>query len=112
MGVFFGMVYIMKDIKTAHHFAGDEYWPVIPQVAVPGDSASAPMPKGASQLEGEATIQSWRRVAVLEVTSTSEVYWGFMAGEHMQFMNVPVQLRKGKFAVRIGDGPVTFFIIP
>jgi hypothetical protein len=102
----------MKDIKTAHHLAGDEFWPVIPQVAVPGDTGSAPFPKDASQAEGEATVQSWRRVAVLEVSSRGEVYWGFIAGEHMQFMNVPVQLRNGRFAVRIGDGPVAFFIIP
>ena len=70
------------------------------------------MPLDATQRQGEETVQSWRRVAVLEVTPAREVYWGFIAGSHMQFMNVPVQLRQGKFAVRIGNGPVKLFVIP
>ena len=102
----------MKDNKTLLNLAGDEYWPTISMVAVPGDDAAPTMAEGASQLEGEKTVQLWQRVAILEVTPTAEVYWGFLVGDHAQFMNVPVQLQDGKFGVRVGDGQVRFFIIP
>jgi hypothetical protein len=102
----------MKDIKTIQNLAGDEHWPTIPVVTVPGDSLAPSMPNGITQMEGEETVQSWQRIAVLEVTPVAEVYWGFMAGDHMQFMNVAVQLQNGRFGVRVGDGEVRFFVIP
>lgn len=102
----------MKDIKTTQNLAGDEHWPTISVVTVPGDSSSPSMPEGVTQTEGEKTVQAWQRIAVLEVSPAAEVYWGFMAGDHLQFMNVPVQLKDGKFGARVGDGEVKFFIIP
>src|SRR4051812_4067778 len=102
----------MKDVKTMQNLAGDEYWPFMPVVTVPGDTSVPAIPVGATQPEGEKVVRTWQRVAVLEVMPASEVYWGFMAGDHIQFMNVPVELLNGKFGVRVGDGEVKFFVIP
>jgi hypothetical protein len=102
----------MRDIKTEQSLAGDEYWPIIPMVTVSGDSKASAIPVDATQPEGEKVIQTWQRVAVLEVTPAAQVYLGFVAGDHMQFMNVLVELVDGKFGVRVGDGQVKFFIIP
>lgn len=48
----------------------------------------------------------------------SDNHWPFMPFinvtviDHAQFMNTPVQTDKGKFGARIGDGDVSFFMIP
>jgi uroporphyrinogen-III synthase len=107
-----GIVETMKDLKTSRSLAGDEHWPTMPTVTVPGDTTAPAMPPGATQPEGEHVVQNWQRVAVLEVVPAAEVYLGFMAGDHMQFMNVPVELQQGRFGVRVGNGEVKFFIIP
>ncbi len=102
----------MKDLKKIQNLAGDEFWPTMPVVTVSGDDSAPAIPMDATQPEGEEVVQAWQRVAVLEVVPVSEAYWGFMAGDHVQFMNVPVQLLEGKFGVRVGDGEVKFFVIP
>lgn len=102
----------MKDIKVAQDLAGDEHWPTIPMAVIAGDESARAIPEGATQPEGEETVQTWQRVAILEVVPKAKVYWGFMVGTHAQFMNVPVELDDGKFGVRVGDGEVSFFIIP
>lgn len=102
----------MKDVKTQRNFAGDEYWPSIPMVTVSGDHSQGAIPVSASQVEAEKVVQTWQRVAVLEVVPSAKTYWGFMAGDHAQFMNVPVELLDGRFGVRVGDGEVKFFVIP
>ncbi len=102
----------VDDLKTSHNLASDEHWPIMPVVTVPGDTAAGAMPLGATQLQGERVVQSWQRIAVLEVTPAQGAYVGFMAGDHLQFMNVPVELKYGRFGVRVGDGNVKFFVIP
>jgi hypothetical protein len=102
----------MKDVKTQLNLAGDEYWPTMPVVTIPSDGSGAAIPVEATQPEGEKIVQTWQRVAVLEVVPATKVYWGFMAGDHLQFMNVTVELQEGKFGARVGDGEVKFFIIP
>lgn len=102
----------MKDLKTEQDLAGDRHWPTIPIVTVPGDNSAPAIPEGATQPEGEKVVKAWQRVAVLEVLPASEVYWGFMAGDHVQFMNVPVRLLNSRFGVRVGNDEVKFFIIP
>jgi hypothetical protein len=103
----------MRDIKTEQNLATDEYWPTMPIVLVPGDAQAQAMADGATQEQGEQAVQSWQRVAVLKVVPAAAVYWGFMSGTHSQFMNVPVELDgSGAFGVRVGDGEVSFYIIP
>jgi hypothetical protein len=87
----------MKDLKTQLNLAGDEHWPTIPVITVPGDDYASPIPPRATQPEGEKVVETWHRVAILEVIPASEAYWGFMAGDHMQFMNVPVTTSKWTF---------------
>lgn len=70
------------------------------------------IPEGASQAQGEEVVQSWQRIAVLEASPDIDVFFGFKIGDHAQFMNTPVQTDNGKFGARIGDGDVSFFVIP
>jgi hypothetical protein len=102
----------MKDITTARQLAGDDHWPVVPLVTVPGDDTAKPMPPGATQPEGELVVRNWTRVAVLEIRPVTSAYYGFIAGDHAQLMNVPVELVEGQFGVRVGDGTVKFFVVP
>jgi hypothetical protein len=102
----------MKDMKTELGLADDEHWPFVSMVTVSGDLTAAAMPIGVNQVEGEKTVQTWQKVAVLKVAPVSEVYFGFMAGDHAQFMNVPVKLQNGCFGTRVGQGDVKFFCVP
>lgn len=103
----------MNDIKTQHSWAADDFWPQLGMVTVAGDNTAQSFPAGASQQEGERTIQTWSKVAVLHVNPDVPVYWGYMVGEtHAQFLNQPVETMEGQFGVRVGDGKVTFFVIP
>lgn len=102
----------MRDIKIQQNLAGDDNWPFMPFVKVKAISPAEKMPESATQIEGEMTVQTWQYVAVMEVSSDSEVYFGFKVGNHAQFMNVPVETHEGKFGARVGDGDVSFFVIP
>jgi len=84
----------------------------MPIVTVEGDDSAQAIPEGASQEEGESVVQSWQRVAVLKVAPDIEVYIGFIAGEHAQLLNTPIQRQDGQFGVRVGDGEVKFFVLP
>lgn len=100
----------MKNIKLEQQLDGDEHWPFMATVRVPGNKSAAPIPADATQPETEAIIQSWESVAVLRVKATSEVYFGFLIDDHMQYLNVPVQVRDGRFGVHVGDSDVIFFV--
>jgi hypothetical protein len=103
----------MLDIKTQNNLAGDEWWVKIGAVAVWGNPSAQAMPTGATQAEGEQTVQTWQRVAVLDVgPDAPEFYVGFLVGEHSQFMRSAVQTDDGKFGMHVGDGDVTFYVIP
>ncbi|MDP4038586.1 MAG: hypothetical protein Q8P54_01285 [bacterium] len=102
----------MRDVKSEQNLAGDEHWPFIPVVTIKGDELAKAIPEGANQTQGEKVVQSWQKVAVLEVNPDIEVYFGFIAGRHMQFLNVAVRKKQGQFGVRVGDGKVSFFVIP
>ena len=103
----------MIDVKTRDNIADDSNWPFIGSAMVKADSpGSMPIPEDASQVQGEEVVQSWRKVAVLKVVPDVDAYFGFQAGSHMQFLNVPVKKKDGLFGARIGDGDVRFFVIP
>lgn len=102
----------MKDIKTLNNLAVDEYWPMVAFVTVEADTPARQVPAGASQAEAEEVVQSWQRVAILEVSSEIEMYFGFKVGGHAQFLNVPVETENGLFGARVGDGDVEFFVLP
>ncbi len=102
----------MRDIKSEQNLASDKYWPFIPVVTVKGDESAKAIPEDANQAQGEKVVQSWQKVAVLEVNPDIDVYFGFIAGRHIQFLNVAVEKKRGQFGVRIGDGKVSFFVIP
>jgi len=103
----------MKDLKTQKGWAGDEYWPQLGVITVTGDDVAKAFPAGVSQPEGEAVVQSWTKVAVLKTDPNIPVYWGYMVGGvHAQFLNQPVETNQGRFGVRVGDGDVTFFVLP
>lgn len=103
----------MIDIKTTDNIAGDEMWPLIGSVAVGVSSSDAkPIPKDSSQIQAEEIVQSWQKVAVLKVVPDMDVYFGFQAGDHMQFLNVSIKKENGLFGARVGDGDVRFFVIP
>lgn len=102
----------MRDVKAEKNLAGDQYWPLIAGVNVQAKAPAPAIPEGANQEEAEEIVRSWQQVAVMKVTPDIEVYFGFKAGDHAQFLNVPVEKKNGLFGARVGDGDVTFFVIP
>lgn len=103
----------MKDIKTQKGWTTDEFWPQLGMVSVAGSEVAEAFPLGASQQEAEKIIQTWTRIAVLRTSADVPVYWGYIAnGTHAQFLNQPVETNEGLFGVRVGDGDVTFFVLP
>jgi hypothetical protein len=105
----------MKLEKIEQSLEGDQYWPKIPIVHVEGDKNADPIPLGATQEEGEKVIRSWDRAAVLRVApADGKALIGFWtSAEHCQYLNVPIKTTEnGTFAMRIGDKPVDFFIVP
>lgn len=103
----------MRDMKSLHSLATDEHWPFIGSVVVEADSPAAmQIPVGASQQQAEEIVQTWQKVAVLRVSPHIDVMFGFQAGDHMQFLNTPVETDGGVFGARLGDGAVRFFVIP
>lgn len=104
----------MRDLKTEKQLAGDEFWTKIPLIVVPGDPTAKAFPEGVSQEAGEKIVQTWNRIAVLKVSPVDvPALFGFMAGDHVQYMNVPVETDKdGRLGVRVGDGDVRFFLLP
>lgn len=102
----------MKDIKSFHDFAIDEYWPFMPFVDVKATILAQAIPESASQTQGEKVVQTWQQVAILETSPDIEVYFGFKVGGHAQFLNIPIETKDNMFGVRVGDGDVSFFVIP
>ena len=103
----------MIDIKTKENLATDEWWVKIGAVKVSGNTSAQAIPQGATQSQGEETVQTWQQVAVLDVGEHApEFYVGFLVGEHTQFMRVPIKTQHGKFGMRIGDGEVVFYVLP
>lgn len=103
----------MINIKTRDNIAKDDKWPFIGSVVVKASSSGAKqIPKDASQVQAEKIIQSWQKVVVLRVVPDIDVYFGFQVGDHMQFLNVPIEKKNGLFGARVGDGDVRFFVIP
>jgi hypothetical protein len=102
----------MKDIKAKYGWAGDEYWPQFSMVTVKGNDLAKAFPEGVSQQDGEKIVQSWDKAAVLQTDSNIQVYFGFMVGDtKVQLLNQPITTSEGKFAVRVGDKEVTFFVL-
>ncbi len=105
----------MKLRKIELKLEGDEYWPKLTMVHVPGSAVAKPIPEGASQSEKEDVIKSWDQAAVLRVTpADGKALVGFWVdSEHCQYLNVPVETTgDGLFAMRIGDAAIDFFIVP
>lgn len=100
----------MRNVKLEQHLDGDEHWPFLAFVTVPGNTAASPIPAGSSQPEAEAIIQSWESIAVLRVKPSVEVYFGFKIVDHAQFLNVPIVTQDGKFGVHVGDSDIDFFV--
>jgi len=102
----------MINMKSRQKLDGDDFWAGLAWVDVKGVAGEQSMPQGATQGQGEQTVQSWKNIAVLSVTPDIEVYFGFMSGGPAYFLNVPIKTHKGQFGVHLGDGDVKFFVIP
>ncbi len=105
----------MKLRKIELGLEGDEYWPKLSIVHVPGTADAAPIPTDTNQPETEEIIKSWDKAAVLKVTpADGGALIGFWASsEACQYLNVPVETTKdGLFAMRIGGSDVDFFALP
>lgn len=100
-------------MKSMYSLAADEHWPCIGSVVVEAEPQLAmPIPAGASQQQAEEIVQTWQNIAVLRVSPNIDVMFGFQVGDHMQFLNTPIETDNGVFGVRLGDGVVRFFVIP
>ena len=105
----------MKLRKIELGLEGDEFWPKLSIVHVPGVPQAAPIPAaGMDQAEAEKVIRSWDKTAVLKVTpADGGALVGFWAAsDACQYLNVPVETTKdGLFAMRIGGSDVDFFAL-
>jgi hypothetical protein len=98
----------LRDIKEERGWNGDDNWPTVGHVFVPGDETAQPL----TSEGGVATIQSWHRVAVLQVSPPdTPICIGFKSGSTMQFLSHACIFAYGRWGMRVGDGDVEFTAI-
>jgi len=104
----------MQDIKTKHTWQSDSFWTKIGHVRVPGDPTAAPLSIGVTQVDGEKTVKTWQRVAVLRARPSKGVMIGYITddGAHINYLNEIIETEEELFGMRVGNGDVTFFLLP
>lgn len=102
----------MKNIKIEKNLIGDKFWPAVSFVDVSGQPNTKKYPEGLSTQETEKVIQTWENVAVLEVTPNIPFKFGYIHGNSIHYLTEVIETKDSKFAVRIGDDNVRFFVLP
>jgi hypothetical protein len=105
----------MKLRKIELGLEGNEFWPKLSIVQVAGVPEAAPLPNGLPQKEAEEIIRSWDQAAILKITPADNgALVGFwISDKACQYLNVPVETTdEGLFAMKIGNGDVSFFVVP
>jgi hypothetical protein len=105
----------MKLRKIELSLEGDEFWPKLSIVHVPGVAEAQSIANGMNQPEAEEVIRSWNQAAILKVTpADGGALVGFwVSNSACEYLNVPVEVtNEGLFAMRVGGSGVDFFVLP
>jgi hypothetical protein len=103
----------MRNIKIEKSFVGHDYWPGVAFLDVKGKPEAKDFPKDGTEEEMEKVIQSWKDIAVLKVSPKIQFKFGYVQGNAFHYLKETIEVNDdGKFAVRVGDNDIRFFVLP